>query len=325
MIRAEDFDFHPRDPALSNWTETLAIVFSVPEEGISAHIYVLARPNLGVCHSSIMIHKGFRPNPWEIDYQDAQMHLPGPKHFDNFTLANGLSFRMTDSPRDFVCSYRGLDEACSFDFTFSGLVDPFDTHDPAENPLRAAAADGQAAVGFGGWSNGHMESIGHSLGELTLHGKRYRIDCVDGLNKSWGPRTDFGVRGTSWMHITSGPEFGVFLAFDLLVEKREVVYGPLRFGFVAEGGRKIGIVKANARAQRTAMLGMRIEVDFTDVEGREYHAVGTSVGAAPWYHFNPHCVSYESLFRFECEGRTGYSCVGDFMGMNFLSSGMNEA
>jgi len=83
----------PDDPADMQWTQTLFLIFSVPEAGISGNLYNLARPNLGVCHSSIKIHKGLSLHPWQIEHNDAQMHLPCPEHFDDFTLANGLSFQ----------------------------------------------------------------------------------------------------------------------------------------------------------------------------------------------------------------------------------------
>ncbi len=35
MIRLADFDFHERDPKDRTWTETLFLIFSVPEEAIS--------------------------------------------------------------------------------------------------------------------------------------------------------------------------------------------------------------------------------------------------------------------------------------------------
>jgi hypothetical protein len=90
MITADDFKFHPCDPDDRSWTETLFVIFSVPEAGISGNLYTLARPNLGICHSSIEIHKGMCFHPWQIHHNDAQMHLKCPEQFDDFTLENGV-------------------------------------------------------------------------------------------------------------------------------------------------------------------------------------------------------------------------------------------
>ena len=58
MITAADYKFHERDSTDDTWTETVFQIFSVPELGISGNIYVLTRPNLGVCHCAIEIHQG---------------------------------------------------------------------------------------------------------------------------------------------------------------------------------------------------------------------------------------------------------------------------
>ncbi|MGD9661282.1 MAG: hypothetical protein AB7U63_08410, partial [Porticoccaceae bacterium] len=76
MIEKNVFSFHESPKDDWTWTETTFLFFSVPEEGISGSTYVLARPNLGVCHSSIEIHIGFCLHPWQTAFMDAQMHLP---------------------------------------------------------------------------------------------------------------------------------------------------------------------------------------------------------------------------------------------------------
>ncbi len=193
MITAHDVKFHPRDPADPSWTETLFVIFSSPQEAISGNLYILARPNLNICHSSIEIHRGMCFHPWQIHHNDAQMHLRCPEKFEDFTLENGLSFRAHDE-RDSEFSYRSLDGKCQLDLAFRAACDPFDPHDPAQAPSLGSGK----VEGYDGWNNGHMESKGHVTGELTLRGRRYAIDCLDGMDKSWGPRKDWGNKGASW-------------------------------------------------------------------------------------------------------------------------------
>ena len=138
MITAADFAFHPCDPNDKLWTETLFLIFSAPEAGISGNLYTLARPNLGICHSSIEIHKGLSLHPWQIEHNDAQMHLPCPERFDDFTLDNGLSFQALNA-RDCNFQYQSLDGNCSLDLAFKAVCDPFDPHDPNDNPLVGSA------------------------------------------------------------------------------------------------------------------------------------------------------------------------------------------
>ena len=89
MITAKDADFHACDPSDRSWTETTFLPFGVPEAGIFGNAYVLARPNLGIVSSAIIVSQGFCRQPYEIDFTDPQMHLPCPESFTKFTLENG--------------------------------------------------------------------------------------------------------------------------------------------------------------------------------------------------------------------------------------------
>ena len=90
MIVDADCDFHPRDPTDRTWTETTFLPFFIPEPGIFGKLYVLARPNLGLAISSILVSEGLCLQPYEIDFTDSQMHLPCPASFRHYRLANGL-------------------------------------------------------------------------------------------------------------------------------------------------------------------------------------------------------------------------------------------
>src|ERR1700732_845873 len=110
MITADDFDFHPRDPSDRTWTETTFIPFGVPEAGVFGNAYVLARPNLGVAISSIIVSKGFCRQPYEIDFTDPQMHLPCPASFTKYSLENGLSVEVTKAPLEYRLTYENASE-----------------------------------------------------------------------------------------------------------------------------------------------------------------------------------------------------------------------
>lgn len=323
MISPDVYHFHDRPGEDWTWTETTFLFFSVPEEGISAYIYVLARPNLGVCHATVDIHKGFCMNLWEIDFIDRQMHLPCPDDFSNFKLPSGLEFKTKNEPRDFQFKYQSADDLCSFEVDFTAMSPPFDPHDPEENPLVKTDISSAKVPGYQGWHNGHMEVVGRITGELKLHGKTYKVDCIDGVDKSWGPRLDYGQQGASWFHVTTRDNFSAYFAVALNFDNKELVYGPLRFGYVAEDNQNFAITDVNMKCQRRDMHALRAEVDFKDVRGREYHALGTPLAAAP-FHFNPSVISYQTLMRWECGGETGYSHFTDFVGLNFLSSGMAD-
>lgn len=318
MITAEDFKFHPRD-ADPTWTETVFVIFSVPEAGISGNLYVLARPNRGICHSSIEIHRGMCFHPWQIDHNDSQMHLACPERFDDFTLENGLSFKALNE-RDSDFRYRSLDGACELDLSYRAICDPFDPHDPSQVPAR----DDAHVSGYDGWNTGHMESKGRMNGSLLLRGKRYEVRCIDGMDKSWGPRRDWGNKGASWIQITLNDDLSAFLVMELGFEQKELRYGPFKYGFLAIDGERRAIVSAEMTAKRSDMLVTRADVRFEDDRGNVYTAVGTTIAAAPWYNFNPSSVAYQTLMRWDSEHGVGYSHIADFTGHAFLSNGMAD-
>lgn len=323
MIVAEDFRFHARDPQDRSWTETLFLIFAVPQANISGSIYALTRPNLGVCHSSIEIHKGICFHPWQIHHLDSQMHLPCPADFSDFTLDNGLSFKAHDA-RDAHFHYEALNGNCSFDIDYRSICQPFDSHDPADNVLIGKQHEANKLAGYDGWNNGHMESVGRSSGELVLCGKRYRIDSIDGMNKSWGPRPDWGQKGATWIHVSLGEDFSAFLVLSLEFQQKEIVYGAFKFGFLSLDGRRRGLVAAEMTAQRRDLNVTNALIRFTDDQGETYEVTGTTIAGAPWYSFNPASAAFQTLMRFEYRGRVGFSHIADFCGNGFLSAGMAD-
>ena len=322
MITADDAEFHERDPSVSNWAETIVLVFSVPEAGILGNAYVLARPNLGVASSSVVVPSGLRPNAHEIDFSDARMHLPCPESFLKFTLDNGLSVEATRPPFDYHFRYADPHGACSFDLRFRGLMQPFDTHDPKENPLIAA---GSSDMGYGdAWANGHLDLVGHITGELELRGRRYDVDCYDGMDRSWGPREEHGNRAVTWLHVTFGEEYGLHVAQSMDLRDGKVVYDELRFGYVHEHGEVFGLVEASIEAERVNMVPVSNHVWAKDSRGKEHEFYGAAVGGYPWYQFIPAYVCFQSLFRYEHDGRVGYAEMGDIFGMEWLGDRLSR-
>jgi hypothetical protein len=325
MITAADADFHARDPQDVTWTETTFLPFGVPEAGIFGNAYVLARPNLGVAISSIIVSKGICTQPYQIDFTDPQMHLPCPPSFSNYTLANGLSVRSTDGARSYHLTYENKLGACSFDLRFRGLHRPFDPHDPKENPLAEAASaqTPDARVGDA-WANGHFEVKGHITGSLELRGQKFKVDCYDGMDHSWGPRKELGTRAIAWISVNFGEALAMHLAVPMNLEKGVVSYDKLKFGFVVIHGEVFGLVDASIEAQRIDMLPISNHIVATDIRGRRYEFFGTAVGGHPWHSFNPCHVCYQSLMCYRDGDRVGYGEFGDIFGLDYLADRMSR-
>lgn len=320
MITAEDYKFHDRDPADDTWTETIFQIFSVPEFGISGNLYCVARPNLGVCHSSIEIHQGMCFHPWQLHHNDAQMHLRCPEDYSDFTLANGLSFK-AHSEREHDWRYESRDGICSLELHYSAICEPTDARDPAQVPQAA----GSHVQGYSGWNNGHLEGKGRVTGTLRLRDKTYQVDCIEGVNKSWGPRNDWGNKGATWIHVDIGEDVRAFLILDIDFQGRDMVYGGLRYGYVLVNGERRPLMSAQMDAKRTDMLVTSANVRFVDDRGEEYFARGKSIAAGPWYNFNPSSCGYQVLLRWESGSRAGYGHIADFVGQYALSLNMADA
>ncbi|MCW2737950.1 hypothetical protein [Nocardioides sp.] len=321
MIIPEDSDFHERDTTDRTWAETTVLLFSVPEAGIIGNAYVLARPNLGVATSAVIIAQGFCRQPFEVDFTDPQVHQPCPDNFSNYTLPSGLSVEVTKPPVDYHFTYEHALGAASFDLTFTGLSQPFDIHDKNQNPLLAD----QMFDSLGDqWKNGHFELLGHVQGELQLRGKTYKIDSFEGMDHSWGPRLEEGRRALSWMPIAFGEDLGMHIVTALDIVDGRVVYGDLRFGHVVDHGEVYGLVEARIEADHVDLIGVRNHVYARDVRGKEYDFYGTSLGGHPYHQFNPCSVAYQSLFRYDLNGRIGHGVGTDVYGLDFLADRMSR-
>lgn len=323
MITDADSEFHPRDPDDRTWTETMFLPFAIPDEGIFGNVYVLARPNVGIATSSILIGKGFCTQPYEIAFTDPQVHLPCPESFAKFTLGNGLSVN-APTPKEYDVSYENTLGACSLDLSFRALHEPFDPGDPEQNPLLAADRSTGDSRHGDEWENGHFEVKGHITGNLELRGKKYKVDCYDGMDHSWGPRTETGTRSVAWVSVNFGPELAVHLAVLIDLRDGQVRYEKLRFGFVVENGEVHPVVDADIRAEHTQLLAINNHIRITDARGKEYEFFGTAISSHPWYNFNPSHVSYQGVFRYHWGDKVGYGEMADIYGLDYLAERMSS-
>lgn len=316
MITADDAEFHERDASNPEWAETRFISFSVPEDQLLCNVYVLSRPNVGAIISDITVQKGIARHPWEMDFHDPQMHLPCPESFANFTLRNGLTVECVRPPYDYHYHYEHSLGSCRMDLDFTAVSEPFDCHDPEQNPLLGDAT----FVGLGDqWLNGHYDVLGHVTGEIEVRGRRYTVDSYDGADHSWGPRKEEGKRAVGWTAVAFGQDYGLHLVTALDMQHGQIVYDKLRFGFVVEDGKTYGLTNATVEASHIDLIGTSNHVWAVDVRGKEHEFWGSAVAGHPQYTLNPCQAVYNTLYRYQHNGRTGYGMSADCFGLDFLS------
>lgn len=326
MITDRDLELHNGNSLSLDHAETLFLIFSVPEARISGNAYVLARPNLGVCLASVYVHQGMHAQAWTVDYSDAPVHLPCPPTMADFNLANGLSVKGGNGARDYDFRYDGRGGLCRFHLSFTGLMDPFDPLDPTQNPmLEAFAGDLEASTGAGdAWTKGHYDLVGRIEGELELYGRRFSVSCVDGLDRSWGPRAEWNSAPVSWMHMTFGDDLAFHLVVSLDVVGGQQVYTTFRFGYAVVDGESCAVVAAEVEGESLGMLGMHRVVRLTDAKGRQWEMVGAAIAAAPWHTAYTSFISFQSLYRWTMGDRVGFSNVTDVIGVTTLSNRLSR-
>ena len=217
----------------------------------------------------------------------------------DFTLSNGMSVKGSNGARDYNFRYAGRDGLCRFDLQFKGLMDPFDPLDPTQNPmLEVFEGDPEASTGAGdSWTKGHYDLVGRIEGELELYGHRFAVSCVDGLDRSWGPRAEWNSAPVSWMHLTFGDDLAFHLVVTLDVVNGQPVYTTFRFGYALVDGEVCAITAAEIDAESVGMLGMHRTVRITDAKGRQWEMVGAAIAAAPWHTAYTSFISFQSLYR----------------------------
>jgi hypothetical protein len=195
----------------------------------------------------------------------------------------------------------------------------WDANDPDENPLLAKRSEAKD-LGLGdAWAGGHLDFVGKVSGQLSLRGQTYDISSMGGMDRSWGTRTELGKAAISYLHIPFGDDFGIHLVTGIELERGNVVYSPLRFGYVYEDGRTYGIVDAQMESHQLNLLPYSNSIRVTDERGRTYKLQGNAIAGAPWYTFSPSYVTFQALMQYELDGRHAYGLMADTYGIEFLA------
>ena len=318
MIVAADADFHAHEPGQTTWAETIGLWFAVPEERLYGNVYLLARPEVGATICAINAVQGHCREPYEVDFTDPRMHVPCPPSMADFTLDNGLSMRAERPPTDYRIRYQAESGACRLDLDLTGAMPAWDPHDPADNPLTAGH---DTDLGLGdAWSRGHLDFVGRTRGELVLRGRRYAVDAMAGMDRSWGPRAELGRTAVSYLHVPFGEDLGAHLVMTVALDGGRVVYPSLRFGYVYDADGVSGVVAATMESEHRGLVPSATRITVTDARGRRLELVGEAVASAPWYTFSPAYATFQSLMRYELDGRVAHGLMSEVWGIEYLAA-----
>lgn len=283
MIRPEDIEFHHPPNAGHGYAETNSFTFTLPEHRIAVQAYTVSRKGIGAMAADVTIWGDLAPDRAACLHIDSQQHLPAVERLSEYRTASGLSVRAHD-PRHYHIAYAGPD-GVSFDVEFAGLMEPFDIHDPDHSPMtkpQTSLASQHAGSGLGAGYGGHFDLTGRITGSLTLGGRQYRVDCVETMDHSWGPRSEIGIHSMGWMHAHFGVGLSIhwIAAFDP-AQKGEQQW-KLAHGYVLEDGVVHGLTQLKLRTTYAERVPVGFELQVTDKRGRSFEASGTAIIGGPW-------------------------------------------
>ena len=306
MIKPEDADFHTPPSEDFRWCETNPLLFNIPQARISGMLYVVTRPVLGVCMSDVTVQDRYSDTWEDTLYVDNQQHLPCPRSLLDYALPNGLSVRVLEPLKRSEFRYEGIDDT-RIELTFEALMDPYDMNDPAMDPLAATRLAHGWSTAFGG----HFEITGRVRGVAVLRGQRHTVDCIDTLDRSWGPRQERDNSNAVWLHGSFGEALTVhaLLGVD---PARGPEFGALISGYVLEDGQVYGLTRCTGRSERRGMIALSTTLTATDTRGKVFELTAAALNCAPTAPY-PSVLYTQSLMRWHHGDRVGYGIQQDVL------------
>ena len=186
LLSPADDSFHA--PATSDrwWTETCWFSFDQPGRNLSATIYPLFRPNLGICSLAIFLWDGSASEPSAVPYGLFRWHLAMPDTDLTALQLEGLRYDVVEPLMEYRVQYEDASRL-TMDLRYRGLREPW---------LASKSAHG-----------GHFDQPCQVTGTVMLAGEEIAIDCLGMRDRTWSPRPDdrYG-RGTGYTYGLGGAD-----------------------------------------------------------------------------------------------------------------------
>ena len=308
MITAQDLEFHHSPDSDYTWSETYYIPISVPEERIFAHVYVVTRPVLGTMQADIRVHGCLSDSEFELLALDSQNHLPGPERFSDISAPNGLQIKAVNAPRDYRIDYVGRD-GTEIHVDYIGIMDPFDIHDPDQNPLAGQTTEEQLArTSMGSGYRGHYDMHAKVTGTIKVRGKEYQVDIVDRMNHSWGERGEMDIPNMNSVWAQFGEDLG--FRFHMHFDPSQPTGEDQKFanGYLLREGKVQAITELDMKTVRVGIVPIAIDVIATAEDGSKYTLHGTPLNGGPWRAYST-CVCWIGLIEWRLGDQVGHGSL----------------
>lgn len=308
MIFPEDVEFHTPIPTPVDWAETNFFGFYIPNQRIMGSIYTVARPGVGACVSDIVIYGGLSADRLDALHYDVGQHFPLPESLGDYSFSNGLRVHAIKPPRDYQIDYVGRN-GVEFHLNYRGLMEPFDIHDSENNPRSHSEGDRDGTSGHGAAYRNHFDMSAHVTGELILNGHRMDIDCIDTMDHSWGPRTEFYQHQMGWIHAHFSENLALHVIVNFNTRARRCEQFQLAHGYILRDGQVHAIVDASFDVDRLGRQITALEIKATDTSGRSITVQGAAISGGPWICYLNQETQNILLRWVNNEGAVGYGAA----------------
>lgn len=309
----EDDLLHPEQNAqiLSyGATETQYLGFNIPEEGITSVSYLWHHPRLRALTGGCMAWQGIKPMPLACELIDMRCYMDDAalkNDLHDYTLDNGYRARIIEPLKKFHITYSDEARGNSFDVQLTAVM-----------PIAMIP------------SSKHFEQVMRAEGELTLRGKRHKVNGYCTRDRTWGearPEQILPIPATTWMNCVFGddyafhcnaidhPDLNPLWSGKFNVAPDKVLMG----GWVWRDGELVKVTSAKKKVtyDRRTMIPKRIDLRMTDAKNRVYEAEGEIVNCGHlnvWMNVNaPFCLT-----RWKCDGKVGWGESQDIQWNDFV-------
>lgn len=308
MIGDEDIRHHAPPAGNWDWAETGYFNFYIPEANIFGFVYIVHRAGVGVTITDVEIvdRAGFVPE--DSLYIDLVNHQPLVERAEDFTTANGLSFRAT-SIRDYVIGYRSGEVELHLECI--SIMEPYDIHDPAMDPM--ADPDMASAIansGFGAAYTAHFDMSVAMTGQLRMEDHRFVIDCVSTMDHSWGPRPETGIHPILWLNAHFDRENALHAIFAVDRSAPSGRQHVFKHGYALVDGRVRGATAGAVTAHRPELFPAAMDVSITDCDGAEHRISGAVLARHRWTPYGNNVTANTMARWHRADGRSG---IGTYM------------
>jgi hypothetical protein len=301
-------------------THTHYFGFQIPEEGIGCYSYVRYLPYFPLMQGNVMVFQGTDNHQLlDMAHLDYEMTCPWPEVDDNtIRTTQGYEIELIEPGKKARVTYRSADDRCSFELEQTAL-----------SPIcgRSAVMPGEDRLKE--MQPGGFEQFMHCVGEVTLHGKTYPIDCNTIRDRSWNQDRSEARGGlfdipVSWTPVYFDQDLYINqVGFEKedsnpswkgLLEPPPEDYPGFLFSWVGRGDEIRDVVRVDrdvTELHPTLYHPLKQEIEIEDDHGDVYRMTGEALAHSPIVAW-PHAFAYDSVVRWETDdGRVGHgSCQG---------------